>query len=147
MRTALIRRNPFRLARDPWGFDRFFDGLLGDVAESAPSRAWAPAVDVEQNDNTTVIRADLPGVDPGKMKVSVDDGRLTLEGEREETRESKEGDSHWAERFTGVFRREIALGSAVDASAIEAKYEDGVLTITCPLKAEAQPRKIKVTKN
>ena len=147
MRTALIRRKPFRLARDPWGFDRFFDGLLGEAAENSPARAWAPAVDVEQNDKATVIRADLPGVDPEQVKISLDDRRLTLEGEREETREKTEGDAHWVERFSGLFRREIALGSTVDADGIEAKYKDGVLTITCPLKAEAQPRKIKVSKN
>ena len=147
MKTALIRTNPFRLARDPWGVDRIFDGLFGDVDQSAPSRAWAPAVDVEQNEKAVVIRADLPGVEPDKMKVSVEDGRLSLEGEREETRKHEEGSTGWTERFTGTFRREIALGSTVDAGAIEAKYEDGVLTITCPVKAEAQPRKIKVTKN
>ena len=113
-------------------------GLFGDIDRDPARGAWAPAVDVEQNEKAVVIRADLPGVHPDKMKVAIEDGRLTLEGEREETRKGEEGSAGWTERFTGTFRREIALGSTVDAGAIEAKYEDGVLTITCPVKAEAQ---------
>ena len=147
MRTALIHRNPLRLGRDPLGVDRFFDSFFGAPTQEARDKAWAPAVDVEETDSATLIRADLPGVDPKNIKVSVEDGRLTLEGERNETREHDEGKTHWVERFTGKFRRVIALPTPVDADAIEAKYKDGVLSIACPIAAEALPREIKVTKN
>lgn len=90
-----------------------------------------------------VLTADLPGVDPGSVDVSVDNGTLTVSARR--TARSDES-VRWlaAERFFGEYRRHLSLGEGIDASAISATYENGVLTVTIPLAEGAKPRKIEI---
>ena len=100
-------------------------------------------MDLCKIDDHYVLTADLPGVDPGSVDVSVDNGTLTITARR--TARSDDG-AQWlaSERFFGSYRRQLSLGDGVDASAIAATYENGVLTVTIPLSERAKPRRIEV---
>lgn len=122
---------------------RFFGEA--EVAEGrADLVAWTPRVDVEEDDKQFVVKADLPGVDPKDVEVSVVDNALILRGQKKEEREEKKKNYHRVERFEGQFYREIPLPRGIDADKIQAKSANGVVTVTLPKKAEAQPKKIAV---
>ncbi len=100
-------------------------------------------MDLYRSGDHYVLHADLPGVDPGSVDVSVDNGTLTIRAERSgRTEESVE----WigSERFTGSYMRQLSLGDGVDAESIGATYQNGVLTVTIPLAAKAKPRRIDI---
>lgn len=107
--------------------------------------AWAPQVEVLQEPNAVVLRADLPGLKPDDVNVSVDNDVLTISGERkQEQREEREGYFR-SERSYGTFHRAFTLPDAADEDKISASFKDGVLEITIPLAAEKERgRKIKV---
>ena len=107
--------------------------------------AWAPQVEVLQKPNAVVLRADLPGLKPDEVNVSVDNDVLTISGERkQEQREEREGYFR-SERSYGTFHRAFTLPDAADEDKISASFKDGVLEITIPLAAEKERgRKIKV---
>ena len=149
MRNALMTRGACRPGRGVPGFERFFDGFFEDLAGqlSPETAAWRPAIDVEKTDNTWTIRADVPGVAPEDIKVSLRDGRLTVEGERKESEEKGNDDARWVERRRGAFSRAVVLPDDVDGDAIRAKYGHGVLEIQCPVKPESLPREIEVSVN
>ena len=90
------------------------------------------------------VTADLPGVDPGSVDVSVDNGTLTLTAHRSARSEDS---VQWlaSERFFGTYRRQLALGEGIDSTKISATYENGVLTVTIPLAERAKPRRVEVT--
>jgi HSP20 family protein len=100
-------------------------------------------MDLCKLDDHYVLTADLPGVDPGSVDVNVDNGTLTISAHR--TARSEDA-VQWLsnERFFGTYRRQLSLGEGIDASAISATYENGVLTVTIPLAERAKPRKIDV---
>jgi HSP20 family protein len=120
------------------GFDRLFD--------DGEPRGYAPAVDITEEEDHFLIKADLPGVDEKDIEVKVHDGVLLLSGKREETREEEEGYSY-RERRSGSFCRQFRLGRNVDAEKIEAAYKKGVLEVKLPKKEEAKPRQIAVSSN
>lgn len=123
--------------------ERFFGEAPEGSAQSSLT-VWAPRVDVEEDDKQYVIKADLPGVDPKEVEISVADGALVLRGHKKEQREDKKKNYHRIERFEGQFYREIPLPQSIDVDKIQAKSSNGVLTITIPKKPEAQPKKIAV---
>jgi HSP20 family protein len=100
-------------------------------------------MDLCKIDDHYVLTADLPGVDPGSVDVNVDNGTLTISAHR--TARSDES-VQWlaSERFFGKYQRQLSLGEGIDASAISATYENGVLTVTIPMAERAKPRKIEV---
>lgn len=124
-------------------FERFFDEPFGDGARTA-EQTWAPNVDTAETDAELTVKADLPGVDPREVDVSIQNGALVLHGERkfEETR--KEEDYERVERYFGSFYRSIPLPPAADVGKVTAEAADGVLTVHVPKKPEAQPKKITV---
>jgi HSP20 family protein len=129
-------------------FDPFSDldaltrGLLTGQAGSNRTPRFMP-MDLCKIDDHYVLTADLPGVDPGSVDVNVDNGTLTISAHR--TARSEDAVQWLAnERFFGTYRRQLALGEGIDASAISATYENGVLTVTIPLAERAKPRKIDV---
>ncbi|BBX31732.1 heat-shock protein Hsp20 [Mycolicibacterium mageritense] len=100
-------------------------------------------MDLCKIDDHYVLTADLPGVDPGSVDISVDNGTLTISAHR--TARSEESVQWLAnERFFGRYRRQMTLGDGIDTSAISATYENGVLTVTIPVAERARPRKIEV---
>lgn len=106
---------------------------------------WAPRVDLEETDREILVKADLPGVDPKNVEVTVENGVLTVRGERKEEREEKKKNYHRVERFAGSFYRAVALPPGADADKVTATSANGVVTVSIPKKAEAQPKKIAVT--
>jgi HSP20 family protein len=100
-------------------------------------------MDLSKLDGHYLLTADLPGVDPGSLDVSVDNGVLTLTAQR--SAPSDDG-AEWLvnERPFGTYRRQLSLGKGIDASAITATYDNGVLAVTIPLAESAQPRRIQI---
>lgn len=105
---------------------------------------WRPAVDIKEETNRFLITADLPGVDPKDIEITMENGVLTIKGERtSEATEEKDGYKR-VERVSGTFYRRFSLPDSADAENIEATGKDGVLTITLPKHEKVQPRRIEV---
>ena len=139
---SLVRYEPWSLLNQlSKELDRGFRGTENsDVATSD----WTPAVDIKENDDGFVIVADIPGVDPKDIEVHMENGTLTIKGEREsEKKEEKEGYKR-VERSYGTFYRRFSMPESADASKINAKSNNGVLEITIPKQEKEQPRKIEV---
>jgi HSP20 family protein len=129
---SLIRYNPRTMT--PWfDFDRFFEDFNpGFVTRQAGEKAWQPAVDIFEDEKEIVIKADLPDVKEQDIDVHVEDGQLTLKGERKFEHEEKKENYHRVERRYGSFQRTFGLPENVDAEKIAAKYDKGVLKVTLP---------------
>lgn len=119
---------------------------FGDLFDEDGVGTWTPAVDIVDEGNHFLVRAELPGVDPDKVDITVQEGILTLKGERETEKSEKKGNYLRQERTYGAFQRSFQLGQSVDAAQIRAKYRHGVLEIEIPKAKEAQVKKIAVEK-
>jgi HSP20 family protein len=118
--------------------------LFGRAAGQASRRTWAPALDISERKDAYVVTVEVPGVKADDLDITLEDGLLTIQGERHFTQESTEQQFHRVERRYGSFRRSITLPSQVQADAIEASFEDGVLEVIVPKAEEARPKKITV---
>ncbi len=107
---------------------------------------WAPAVDIKEDDKAFTLLADIPGVDPDDIEVTMDKGVLTVKGERQSEKKTEEENYKRVERQYGVFYRRFSLPDSADADSIEAHSEHGVLKITIPKQEVAQSRRISVKK-
>ncbi len=116
--------------------------VLGD--ESAQSVAWSPVVDIEEKELNYLIRAELPGLSKKKVKVVVEDGVLTLSGERDLERKVEGKTFHHIERSHGTFTRSFTLPENADAESVSANYKDGLLEIRVAKCEEALPKSIEV---
>lgn len=124
----------FDLSRE---MNRLFDDLMdqdGDSGFYARAGMAAPAMDIHQSDNEVEITAELPGVKEEDIDITIDDGTLTLRGEKKSSREDEEGG--YRERTYGSFERRITLPGNIDEDNCSASFSDGVLTITLPKKEE-----------
>jgi len=142
---ALVRYEPWsmldQLRRE---VDRLFETRLPTGEESAVVSDWVPAVDIKEDSDRFIIRADVPGVDPKDIEVSMENGVLTIKGEKEsEAKEEREGYKR-IERSRGSFLRRFTLPETADPERIEASSRNGVLEIVIPKLAQVQPRKIEV---
>jgi len=99
-------------------------------------------MDVAETAEQVVVKAEVPGIDPKDINISLQGDVLTVKGEKKSEREEKKESYHLVERSYGAFSRSVALPAAVDADKVEAKYEKGVLTITCPKKETVKPKQI-----
>jgi HSP20 family protein len=124
---------------------RFFEDALNDlIQEPANGRPWTPSVDILETQNELIVKADLPEVKLEDIAIHLENGILSLKGERKfEHKEDKAG-YHRMERGYGVFARNFAIPETVDAEKVLAAFKDGVLTVTLPKKEVAKPRAIKV---
>jgi len=126
-------------------FDRFFRNPLGVFDESLRSLAgWAPTVDVVDSEREVTVRAEMPGIDPKNLDVSLSGNVLTLSGEKTDQKEDRNGRSFRSERTFGPFRRSVALPEGVVPEKVTAEYADGVLTVKIAKDPKAQPRRIKI---
>lgn len=130
-----LRREIDRLFEEPFGFltpsTSFFEG-------------WTPAVDIYEDNDKYVVKAELPGMKNEDIDVSLDGNTLTISGERKHEEEKQEGENYRSERFFGRFQRSITLPTMVQANQIEATYKDGILSVTLPKAEEAKPKQIQV---
>jgi HSP20 family protein len=106
--------------------------------------AWAPALDISERKDAYLVTVELPGVDADDLQITLEDGLLTIQGERYFARDSSEQHFHRVERRYGAFRRSINLPAHVLAEEIEATADNGVLQIVVPKMEEATPRRIQV---
>lgn len=121
--------------------------LTGSEDEGAVTRAdWSPSVDIEESDDSYLIKADLPGVKKENIDVTFDKGVLGILGEKREEKETGEQGSkrHRTERYTGRFERYFTLPSEINVEGIDASYRDGVLSLLIPKAREAKPKSIEV---
>jgi HSP20 family protein len=141
---------------EPFGeIDSMFNRLMPSILSRLPMRAvasnsdnfeWAPSADISETDKEYLIRAELPAVKKEDVKVTVDDGMITIEGDRKQQKEGKNEKMHRVESFYGHFARSFSLPESVDESTIRCDSRDGVLTVHIP-KAQSQkrqPKQIKV---
>jgi HSP20 family protein len=133
---TVLRFDPFR------DFDRMTEQLLGVPSGTARAPRFMP-MDLYRSGDHYVLHADLPGVDPGSVDVSVENGTLTIKAQRSER--STDG-VQWisSERFTGTYMRQLSLGEGIDTEKIGATYANGVLTVTLPVAERAKPRKVSI---
>jgi len=146
--ASLIRYEPIDLLKrmNEQLNSMFSANLAGfeDEDSSVVTSTWMPAVDIKEEDDQFVIKADVPGVDPKNIDITMESGVLTLKGERsEEKQEEKEGYKR-IERSRGSFYRRFSLPDTADGEHISAKSANGVLEIVIPKREVAKPRKIQV---
>ena len=116
----------------------------GDDGSSIATSNWSPAVDIKEEDTRYVILADLPGIDPKDIEITMESGILIIKGERVEVKEENKDAYKRVERVQGTFYRRFSLPDSTDVDKIEAKGKDGVLAIVIPKQEKVQPRKITV---
>ena len=138
---SLIRWDPFREFNTPSRFGNFF-GKNWELPMS--TTAWNPSVDIFENDNDVVIKAELPGMNAKDIEVRLENNVLMLKGERHFEKETKEENYHRIEREYGSFSRAFALPTVVDGDKVVAEYKDGILKIVLPKKEDRKPKPIKV---
>jgi len=144
---AIVRWEPLRdLMTTQRGFDRLFkEAFTPFFGEGEPStRTWAPPVDIYENENDIVLKAELPGIDPKDVEVRVEDNTLYLKGERKFEKEVKDESYHRIERSYGSFARSFSLPNSINAEKVKAEFKDGLLTLTLPKREEAKPKTIKI---
>jgi HSP20 family protein len=146
---SIVKYGPFAdIEGFPTGLRLFQDSinrLLSD--DSARTRPWAPAVDILETENELVLKADVPGMDMKDVDIQLENGTLTVIGERKVEKDEKNKGFHRMERSYGSFVRYFTLPDTVDTEHVKADYQTGVLTITLPKKEVAKPRAIKVQVN
>jgi HSP20 family protein len=150
----VIKWEPFRDMDDM--FNRFFadtlrrwpmqGGAFANEGQPAQAREWAPLADVTENDAEYVIKAELPEVRKEDVSITVQDGVLTLAGERRQEQREESERVHRVERFYGSFARRFALPENADEQGISAECRDGVIAIRIPKQkqVEQQPRQIRI---
>jgi HSP20 family protein len=116
----------------------------GRSQSQAGERMWAPALDISERKDAYVVTVEVPGIKAEDLDITLEDGLLTIKGERRFTQDSSDQQFHRVERRYGSFRRSITLPSQVRADQIEASFEDGVLEVIVPKAEEAKPKKITV---
>ncbi len=139
---SIARYNPFDFT--PFHAFRLYDDTAARSAEPEGARPWAPAVDILETEESLVLKADLPEVKLENIDIRVEDGNLTLRGERKLEKVENEKGYHRIERSYGSFSRTFTLPDTIHPENVKASFKDGVLTIVLPKKEMAKPRQIKV---
>jgi HSP20 family protein len=144
MRT-LTRWEPFGGATSLQNqVNRLFSDILERKSEESSLTAWAPSVDIYETEHELVVKADLPEVDPKDLDIRVENNILRIRGERKFAKSVSEENFLRVERAYGSFARSFTLANTVNAEAIKADYQNGVLTLSIPKREEAKPKQIKV---
>src|ERR687888_760054 len=135
--ALLVRPEPFTAE-----FNRLFDTLFQSANTS--SQRWAPAMDLVEADDHFVLKADLPGLSEDDVTIEVQDGTLTISGERKSENEQRNKGWYRLERSFGRFSRSLTLPEGVNADAISANFDKGVLEIRIPKPEERKPRRVQI---
>ncbi|HEY0344017.1 MAG TPA: Hsp20/alpha crystallin family protein [Solirubrobacteraceae bacterium] len=144
---ALVRWDPARELDTLQGemnrlFSSFFD--TPTPGNGSAVRRWIPAMDLVETDDHFVLKADLPGVAESDVNIVFENNVLTLSGERMAEHEAKKDGYYRLERTSGSFSRSLTLPDGIDAGAVTAKFDNGVLEVRIPKPAEAKPRRIQI---
>jgi HSP20 family protein len=146
MLNNMTRWNPTvaYLNREP--FSRLFDTFFGDLpSEDVGSRSWVPPVDIQETGDGYRLQAELPGLTKDDIQITLENNVLRLSGERKFEKDAQKEGYHRIERTYGSFARSFALPQQVNGEAVQAAFENGVLTITVPKAETAKPRKISIS--
>lgn len=147
---AITKWDPFKdlmILRDR--MNRLFEDLVTSPRfedTEIMQSTWSPAVDIYETENELVLTAELPGIDEKDVEIKIEDNTLSIKGERKFEKETKEENYHRIERAYGSFFRSFSLPHYVDQEKISAEFENGLLRIHMPKKAEVKPRKVKILK-
>jgi HSP20 family protein len=148
-RMTLVRYRPWKSAAGwpafadaPTRFSRMIEEMFD--GETGQGFGWNPAVDIVENDGELLLTAELPGMKREDVHIEVNEGMLTLRGEKREHKEEKTGNARLVERTYGAFERSFTLPRSVDAEKIAAEFADGVLMIHMPKTAKAAGRKVEI---
>jgi HSP20 family protein len=150
--TTLTRWDPIRELSDMRRtmdriMDRFFDEPLSGNLAAFPQRngnAWSLPIDVAEDADAYTIKASVPGINPEQIEITLNDNVLMIKGETSSESESKETNWHVRERRYGSFSRSVTLPTSVNADAVEATNENGVLTLRLPKTEAAKPKRIAI---
>ena len=141
---SLVRYSPFTDADSfPAGL-RVFQDTMSRLFAEPNGRPWVPPVDIKETENELVVKADVPGLEMKDIDVKLENGTLTIRGERKFEAAKDEGGWHRVERSYGTFERVFTLPDSVNPEGVKADYKNGVLTVTLPKKEVAKPRQIMV---
>ncbi len=142
---AITKYDPFRDFEEfPAGLRLFQDTLSRLLSEPSTQRPWAPSVDILETENELVLKADLPDVSMNDIDIQIENGTLSLKGERKFEKEQKDVGYHRIERSYGSFARYFSLPATVETEKVTADYKNGVLSVTLPKKEVAKPKPVKV---
>lgn len=145
----LTRWEPFRSSDD--FFRTTMPSLFGRwpqlPVEEGETYEWSPVADISETDDEYLVRAELPGVERKDVKVSLEEGVLTIEGERKQEKEEKGRRMHRIERFYGGFSRRFSLPDDADANLIRAETKDGVLNVHIPKSKVLKPKAVEIKVN
>jgi HSP20 family protein len=144
---AVVRWEPFReMSTLQNEMNRLFNTVFDTQAANGGStlRRWMPAMDLVETEESFVLRADLPGMTEDDVKIEFEDGTLTVSGERKAEHETKNEGYYRVERAFGSFSRSLTLPQGVDAEAVTANFENGVLEVRIPKPEERKPRRIEI---
>ena len=142
---SLVKWNPWFEIEDMFNrYDRAVGLPRSGGQEVMAAGDWSPRVDIVENENEFVIKAEIPEVKKEDVKVSVDNGVLTLKGERKQETEEKGKKFHRVERYYGSFARSFTLPENVDESKVKATFKDGMLSLQVPKTEKAKPKSIEV---
>jgi len=144
MAREVVKWEPFReVSRLRREMDRFWEDFFGPgPLWRRGGEGWLPAVDVAETPEKVTVKVEVPGIDPKNLDISLVGDLLTIKGEKKSERQETKESYHLVERSHGSFSRALRLPAAVNADKIEAQYEKGVLTITCPKKEVVKPKAI-----
>lgn len=143
--ARIVRWNPMReMAAMQSAMDRLMDDTWNNYNDTLGGNMLA--LDVHENENGYIVTADLPGLEPDQIDITLHDNNLTISGEIVKQEQAEGVKTLVTERSYGAFRRSINLPAAIDADAVEADYTNGVLTLTLPKSEAARPRQIAVRK-
>lgn len=124
--------------------NRLFESKFSERADDSALATWAPALEIYETENELVFCADLPGINEKDLDVRVENNKLTIRGERRLKQQVKEDNYLGIERTYGSFCRSFGLPNSVNPVAIKAEYNNGVLTVELPKRAESKPQQVKV---
>lgn len=123
---------------------RLFDTFFNEGGEDLATRTWTPPVDIQETDDAYRIQVELPGMKKEDIQITLENNVLRLSGERKFEKDVKKENFHRIERVYGTFSRSFALPTQVSSDKVDAKFQDGVLTITVPKAEQAKPRRISI---
>ena len=142
---AMVRYNPFGIGELQNEINRLFTDM-GESDSSGATAHWMPKVDIQEYDNRFQLFVDLPGVDPREVEITLDNGNLSISGERQEVMSTGDGEvlNRRSERGHGRFYRRFILPDTIDTENVKATGTNGVLEISIQKQAKSQPRRIEV---